>query len=171
MAAAVPVIAVVPPSVWDALGAVMQQAYSGLLGTEHPAFEKKLFQGICCNMCMCGMPTKACVVCQPRVHAIDLMQRWQRILRIHAMNAMAAVILRAGMCRVVVTDRMHQDPWWSLPLSVLCLWSVQERALVLHGFMAWDLKRSHTSMSCHARRLLELLLDLARAAYVPAHLG
>lgn len=83
---------------------------------------------------------------------------------------MTAVILRAGMCRVVVTDRMHQDTWWPLPLSVLCTWSVQERAPILHGFMAWDMKRSQNSMSCHAKRLLELLLDLAQAAYVPAHL-
>ena len=47
---------------------------------------------------------------------------------------------------------------------------MQERAPILHDFLAWDMKRSQNSMSGTAKRLLEHLLGLAQAAYVPARL-
>ncbi|DBB01470.1 TPA: hypothetical protein ACH3X1_000126 [Trebouxia sp. C0004] len=47
----------------------------------------------------------------------------------------------------------------------------RERAPILHDFLAWDMSKNGSSLSSSAIRLLEMLLSLARAAYMPATMG
>ncbi|KAL0041996.1 hypothetical protein WJX77_000269 [Trebouxia sp. C0004] len=47
----------------------------------------------------------------------------------------------------------------------------RERAPILQDFLAWDMSKNGSSLSSSAVRLLEVLLSLARAAYMPATMG
>ncbi|DBA94637.1 TPA: hypothetical protein ACH3X1_002209 [Trebouxia sp. C0004] len=51
------------------------------------------------------------------------------------------------------------------------LFDYLERAPILQDFLAWDMSKNGSSLSSSAVRLLEVLLSLARAAYMPATMG